>query len=216
MQIVDPQEAPDADVLADVYHKNNARGGVTPNRARDLIRNNPSILGAMMVKQGMADALICGTHGQYEKDLVDLTEIVGREDGVSDVSALSLVVVPNGSYFICDTHVSPDPTAEEIAGMVRLAAEEVKRFGIEPKVALLSHSNFGTRDTPSAIKMREAVALLHASDPDLEVEGEMHADAAVNESVRAPQFAAERQRQPAGGAIAGCREHRLQPVENRR
>ena len=141
-----------------------------------------------MVKQGMADALICGTHGQYEKDLTDLTQIIGKADGVADVSALSLVVVPSGSYFLCDTHVSPDPTAEEIAGMVRLAAEEVKRFGLEPKVALLSHSNFGTRNSPSAIKMREAVALLHASDPDLEVEGEMHADAAINESIRARVF----------------------------
>jgi malate dehydrogenase (oxaloacetate-decarboxylating)(NADP+) len=188
VQIVDPQDAPDAEALANSYHDMNVRSGVTPTRARDLIRNNPTILGAMMVKKGMADALICGTHGQYEKDLGDLTQIIGKAKGVSDVSALSLVVVPTGSYFLCDTHVSPEPTAEEIAGMVRLAAEEVKRFGIVPKVALLSHSNFGTRNSPSAIKMREAVALLHASDPNLEVEGEMHADAAISESIRARVF----------------------------
>ncbi len=188
VQIVDPQDDDNSAGLAKLYHEMNVRSGVTPNHARELVRNNPTILGAMMVKQGMADALICGTHGQYEKDLTDLTQIIGKADGVADVSALSLVVVPSGSYFLCDTHVSPDPTAEEIAGMVRLAAEEVKRFGLEPKVALLSHSNFGTRNSPSAIKMREAVALLHASDPDLEVEGEMHADAAINESIRARVF----------------------------
>ena len=188
VQIVDPQDDDNSAGLAKLYHEMNVRSGVTPNHARELVRNNPTILGAMMVKQGMADALICGTHGQYEKDLTDLTQIIGKADGVADVSALSLVVVPSGSYFLCDTHVSPDPTAEEIAGMVRLAAEEVKRFGLEPKVALLSHSNFGTRNSPSAIKMREAVALLHASNPDLEVEGEMHADAAINESIRARVF----------------------------
>ncbi|MEX2615583.1 MAG: NADP-dependent malic enzyme [Alphaproteobacteria bacterium] len=188
VQIVDPQDEANTDALARIYHEMNVRSGVTPTHAQEVVRNNPTVLGAMMVKQGMADALICGTHGQYEKDLNDLAQIVGKAEGVTDVSALSLVVVPSGSYFLCDTHVSPDPSAEEIAGMVRLAAEEVKRFGLVPKVALLSHSNFGTRNSPSAVKMREAVALLHASDPDLEVEGEMHADAAINESIRARVF----------------------------
>ena len=186
--IVDPQDEANTTGLAALYHKMNVRSGVTPNRAADLVRSNPTVLGAMMVKQGMADALICGTHGQYEKDLGDLTQIIGKAKGVADVSALSLVVVPSGSYFLCDTHVALDPTAAETASMIRLAAAEVKRFGLEPKVALLSHSNFGTRDSDSAMKMREVVAILHASDPDLEVEGEMHADAALNESIRARVF----------------------------
>ncbi|MDA0342249.1 MAG: phosphate acyltransferase, partial [Proteobacteria bacterium] len=186
--IVDPQDEANTTGLAALYHKMNVRSGVTPNRAADLVRSNPTVLGAMMVKQGMADALICGTHGQYEKDLGDLTQIIGKAKGVADVSALSLVVVPSGSYFLCDTHVALDPTAAETASMIRLAAAEVKRFGLEPKVALLSHSNFGTRDSDSAMKMREVVAMLHASDPDLEVEGEMHADAALNESIRARVF----------------------------
>ena len=188
VRIVDPLDETNIRELAVVYHKLNVRSGVTPNRAIELLRTNPTILGAMMVKQGMADALICGTHGQYEKDLDDLTRIIGKAEGVSTASALSLVVVPGGSYFLCDTHVSLDPTAPEIAEMIRLAAAEVRRFGLEPKVALLSHSNFGTRNSPSAIRMREAVALLHASEPDLEVEGEMHADAALNESIRARVF----------------------------
>jgi malate dehydrogenase (oxaloacetate-decarboxylating)(NADP+) len=182
--IVDPQEDINIDEFADLYHKMNVRSGITPNRAAELVRTNPTILGAMMVNQGKADALICGTHGQYQRDLADLTQVIGKADGVSDASALSLVVVPGGSYFLCDTHVTLDPTASQLAEMVRLAAVEVRRFGLEPKVAMISHSNFGTHNSPSALRMREAVGLLHASDPDLEVEGEMHADAALNESIR--------------------------------
>ena len=121
-------------------------------------------------------------------DLVDLIQIIGKSDTVEDISALSLVVLPQGSYFLCDTHVKVDPSAAQIAGMVRLAAQEVRRFGIEPKIALLSHSNFGTRNSESARKMRKAVAILHDSDPDLEVEGEMHADAAVNAGIRERVF----------------------------
>jgi malate dehydrogenase (oxaloacetate-decarboxylating)(NADP+) len=188
VELVDPQTDPRQEEYAATYHELNVRRGVTPGRARELVRNNATIMGAVMVKRGEADALICGTHGQYEKDLVDLIQIIGKSDTVEDISALSLVVLPQGSYFLCDTHVKVDPSAAQIAGMVRLAAQEVRRFGIEPKIALLSHSNFGTRNSESARKMRKAVAILHDSDPDLEVEGEMHADAAVNAGIRERVF----------------------------
>ena len=188
VQLVDPQDDSRIPDYADTYHQLNVRRGVTPVRARELVRTNATIMGALMVKHGDADALICGTHGQFEKDLIDLIQIIGKSDAVEDISALSLVVLPQGTYFLCDTHVKLDPTAEQIAGMVRLAADEVRRFGIEPKIALLSHSNFGTRNSKSARKMRRAVAILHASDPDLEVEGEMHADSAVNASIRERVF----------------------------
>ena len=160
------------------------RNGVTPNRARELVRTNSTVIGAMLVKRGDADALVCGTYGQYKSHVDHLRQIIGKAKDVNEVSGLCLVILKHGTYFICDTHVSLDPTGEEIAEMVRLAAAEVKRFGIEPKVALLSHSNFGTSNHATAIKMREAVALLHESDPELEVEGEMHADSAVSEDIR--------------------------------
>jgi malate dehydrogenase (oxaloacetate-decarboxylating)(NADP+) len=188
VELLDPQTDSRHEDYAATYHELNVRRGVTPGRALELVRNNATIMGAVMVKRGEADALICGTHGQYEKDLVDLIQIIGKSETVEDISALSLVVLPQGSYFLCDTHVKVDPSATQIAGMVRLAAQEVRRFGIEPKVALLSHSNFGTRNSESARKMRKAVAILHENDPDLEVEGEMHADAAVNAKIRERVF----------------------------
>lgn len=184
VELVDPQNDARYSDYWQNYLEITVRNGVTPNRARELARTNSTVIGAMMVKRGDADALICGTYGQYKGHLDHLRQIIGRADGVKEVSGLSLVILPHGTYFIADTHVSLDPSAEAIAEMVRLAAVEVQRFGIEPKVALLSHSNFGTSNAESAVKMRKAVALLHESDPGLEVEGEMHADSAVSADIR--------------------------------
>lgn len=184
VELVDPQNDARYSDYWQNYLEITVRNGVTPNRARELVRTNSTVIGAMMVKRGDADALICGTYGQYKGHLDHLRQIIGRADGVKEVSGLSLVILPHGTYFIADTHVSLDPSAEAIAEMVRLAAVEVQRFGIEPKVALLSHSNFGTSNAESALKMRKAVALLHESDPGLEVEGEMHADSAVSADIR--------------------------------
>ena len=188
IELVDPQDDPRYAEYAREYHAATARVGVSPVLAREVMRTNTTAIGAMMVKRGEADALICGAVGQYKAHLDHLLAIIGKADGVRDVSALSLLILTQGTYFICDTHVSPDPTAREVAEMVRLASAEVRRFGIEPKVALLSHSNFGSRDTESALKMREATAILHRESPDLEVEGEMHADAAVDASIRGRVF----------------------------
>jgi malate dehydrogenase (oxaloacetate-decarboxylating)(NADP+) len=184
VELVDPQNDARYNDYWQNYLEITVRNGVTPNLARELVRTNSTVIGAIMVKRGDADALICGTYGQYKGHLDHLRQIIGRADGVNEVFGLSLVILPHGTYFIADTHVSLDPSAEAIAEMVRLAAVEVQRFGIEPKVALLSHSNFGTTNAESAIKMRKAVAILHESDPDLEVEGEMHADSAVSADIR--------------------------------
>ena len=188
VELVDPQDDSRYAEYATEYHELTARNGVSPAYAREVMRTNTTAIGAMMVKRGEVDALICGTVGQYKSHLESIMPIIGMADGVRDVSALSLLILNKGTYFIADTHVSPNPTANEIAEMARLAAKEVRRFGIEPKVALLSHSNFGTSDTESSLKMREATAILHREDPDMEVEGEIHADAAVDGSIRKRVF----------------------------
>jgi len=136
------------------------------------------------VRLGDADAMICGTTGRYVRHLEHVSDVIGKAENVLDCSAISLVILPTGSFFIVDTYVTPDPTAEEIAEMTLLAAKHVSRFGLTPKVALLSHSSFGSSNSPSAQKMRKALAILHRRSPDLEVEGEMHADAALNEAIR--------------------------------
>ena len=136
-----------------------------------------------MLRRGEADALICGTEGRYHRHLRHVLDIVGRRPGVRQLSALAVLIMARGTYFMVDTHITPEPSAEEIAEMTMLAAEEVRRFGIAPKIALLSHSNFGSSDQPSARKMRAAMRLLREKS-DLEVEGEMHADAALIPDLR--------------------------------
>lgn len=128
--------------------------------------------------------MICGTIGRYEKHLSHITDVIGLRDGVKVPAAMSLLIMPQGTFFICDTYVTADPTPEQIVETTLIASEEVRRFGIEPKVALLSHSNFGSHRSASAAKMREALALLHERAPYLEVEGEMHGDAALSEDIR--------------------------------
>jgi len=187
-ELVDPSDDPRYDDYWQLYHSLTERRGITPDAARTIVRTRNTVIAALALRRGEADAMICGTEGRYDRHLRHVLEVVGKAEGVRDVSALSLVITPTGSFFLCDTHVTYDPSAEEIAEMALLAADEVRRFGIEPKVALLSHSNFGSADTASALKMREARALLAARAPELEVEGEMHADAAVSEELRRRVF----------------------------
>ncbi len=132
--------------------------------------------------------MICGLEGRYMRHLANIRDVIGLAPGVHDFSAMSLVITGRGAYFLADTQVTPEPTAEEIAEMVVHAAEHVRRFGITPKIALLSHSNFGSYESPSACKMREACALLAQNHPDLEVDGEMHGDAALNPMFRERVF----------------------------
>lgn len=183
-ELVNPQSDPRYESYWTGYHGIMERHGVSPDLARTIIRTNTTVIAAMMLKRGEADAMICGTYGNYGWHLRHVMDIIGKGEGVRDVSALGILILPKGTFFICDTHVTPNPTTEEIVEMTLLSAESVRRFGETPRVALLSHSNFGTADTASAIKMREAVQALKEADPELEVEGEMHADAAIDPAVR--------------------------------
>ena len=142
-------------------------------------------LACMMLKQGEVDAAIFGTDGRFVEHLGILKSIIGKADGVKDLSTLNALVLPAGTIFLADTYVTPDPTAEEVAELALLSATTLRRMGVEPKIALLSHSNFGDRDSPSARKMQEAVGILRARAPDLEVGGEMHGDVALSAALRA-------------------------------
>ena len=169
---------------AEVYRQLMGRRGVSPANALNVVRTQPSVFGALMVRRGEADGMVCGTSGRYGDHFNHVMDVIGLRKGVKVAGAMNGLISQKGTHFICDTYVNHDPTAEQVAEIARLAAEEVKRFGIEPKVALLSHSNFGSADTPSARKMRLAYQLIAEENPDLEVDGEMHADAALSEVLR--------------------------------
>ncbi|WP_022729287.1 NADP-dependent malic enzyme [Fodinicurvata sediminis] len=171
-----------------LYHSLMERKGVSPDQARTIVRTDATVIGALAVLRGDADTMVCGVEGQYKNHLRHVDDIIGKASSVHDYSALSLLITQKGTFFVADTYVSDDPTAEEVVEMTAMAAESVKRFGIEPKIALISHSNFGSHDDSSARKMRKATGLLHEKYPELEVEGEMHADAALSEDIRTRIF----------------------------
>jgi malate dehydrogenase (oxaloacetate-decarboxylating)(NADP+) len=183
-ELVNPQSDPRYPEYWKLYHSIMERRGISPDFARTVVRTRNTLIAALMVRRGEADAMLCGTIGQFQRHLRHVVNVVGQDPRVHQVAALNLLILPKGTFFIVDTHVSPDPSAEAIAEMTILAAHEMRRFGIEPKVALLSHSNFGSADTPTAVKMREALALIQRRAPELEVDGEMHGDAAVSEDIR--------------------------------
>ncbi len=164
------------------------RKGVTQDRAKEQIRRDTTLIGAMMVRRGEADAMLCGTVGPYQRHLSVVGNVIGRREGVRGFAAMNMLLLPGRTVFICDTYVNFDPSSEQIAEMTVLAAEEVRRFGLLPRVALLSHSNFGSLDTPTAEKMRCALDILWKMAPDLEVEGEMHGDTALDAQLRARLF----------------------------
>jgi len=170
------------------YHQLTERKGVSPEYARVEMRRRATLIGAMMIYKGEADGMICGTFGTHALHLQYVDQVIGLRPGVRHYAAMNAVMLPARTVFICDTYVSPDPDAEHIAEMTLLAAEEVKRFGLAPKVALLSASNYGSVDMPSSRKMREALALITQRAPDLEIEGEMHGDAALSEEIRLRVF----------------------------
>ena len=183
--LVDPENDPRYHGYSEIYHTLMQRRGVTPADARNAMRTNTTIIASMLLEQGEGDAMVCGVVGKYNSHLDPVRDIIGLRDGVSTAAALVLLMLPKGNFFLCDTHVNPDPTAPEIAEMTLLAAEQLRRFGIEPKIALLSHSNFGSHNNHhSARKMQDALDILHRVAPDLEAEGEMHGDAAINPDIR--------------------------------
>ncbi|MBD8900477.1 NADP-dependent malic enzyme [Rhodanobacter sp. DHG33] len=170
------------------YHAMTERRGVTPDAAKALMRTRTALIAAMMVERGEADALICGLVGRYHKKLGYLRSVIGLDPGVSCTSAMTGVINERGAWFFLDTHVQADPSAEQIAEATMQATYRLKLFGIEPKVALLSHSNYGSHDTPSAAKMRKVREILMARAPKLEMDGEMQADTALDETLRRRMF----------------------------
>ena len=183
-EVVNPEGDPRYRDYVDDYFRIVGRQGVTPEAARTVVRTNQTVIGALSVRRGEADALICGVEGHYAKHLRDVRQIIGKRDGVLDFSALSLLISQRGATFFTDTYVKFDPTAEEVAQMTVMAAREIRRFGITPRAALVSHSNFGSRDSVSAFKMRRAMELVREAAPDLEADGEMHGDSAISEVLR--------------------------------
>ncbi len=181
-ELIDPQ-SPASD-LAEEYHEIMGRRGIWPAQAEVLVRNNSTILASLLLRRGKADALIAGPVGTFKQHLKDLLDIIGLCDKVSSPASMELLILDKGTYFIVDSNVNYDPTAQELAEITQLAANEVRRFGITPKVALVSHSNFGNIDNPSSIKLREALALIHEKMPEIECDGEMRTDAALSEEIR--------------------------------
>jgi len=166
------------------YHGLMGRQGVTPDVARAHIRQYPTLIGAMLVRRGDADALLCGTIGVHREHLTHVGSVFGHAKGRNIFAAMNVLMLPNRTVFICDTYVNENPSAEEVAEMTLMAAEEVRRFGLVPKVALVSHSNFGSWPSASGTKMARARDLVEARAPDLEVDGEMQGDAALSEEIR--------------------------------
>jgi len=178
--LTNPQEDPRYRRYVDLYVEAAGRKGVTPDAARTAMRTDATVIATCMVQAGDADAAICGVEGGYMSHLRHIRDVIGHAPGVGDFAALSLIITDKGNFFLADTQVRCDPTAEEIAEMAVLAAAHVRRFGLEPKIALVSHSNFGSIDSPSSRKMRRATAKLWDMKVDFEVEGEMHADCALD------------------------------------
>ena len=181
--LINPQEDPRYRQYIDLYVEAAGRRGVTPDAARTVMRTNATVIATCMVRAGDADAAICGIEGGYMSHLRHIRDVIGHAPGVGDFAALSLVITDKGHFFLADTQVRCDPSAEEIAEMAVLAAH-VRRFGLEPKIALVSHSNFGSVDSPSARKMQRATAMLWDMKVDFEIDGEMHAEAALDPTQR--------------------------------
>jgi malate dehydrogenase (oxaloacetate-decarboxylating)(NADP+) len=186
--IVNPEFDPRYRDYWTTYHQLTERRGVSPEYARVEMRRRNTLIGAMMMYKGEADGMLCGTFGTHAEHLHYVEQVIGLRAGARHYAAMNAVLLPTRNVFICDTYVSEDPDAEHIAEMTLLAAEEMRRFGITPKVALLSASNFGSVPCGSSRKMQRALALINEAAPDLEIDGEMHGDAALSEEIRLRVF----------------------------
>ena len=184
-EIVNPENDPRFRDFWQTYLALTERKGVTTSFAKLEMRRRNSLIGSIMIIKGMADGMICGTVGNLTTHLKYIDEVVGHEPGANVYGAMSGLILPGRQVFLVDTHVNIDPTAEQLAELTLMAANEMRKLGIVPKAALLSHSNFGSSAAPSAVKMRAVLALIQKADPDLEVDGEMHGDSALDETIRA-------------------------------
>jgi malate dehydrogenase (oxaloacetate-decarboxylating)(NADP+) len=187
-EVVNPEDDPRFRDYWTNYHQLAERRGVSAAFAQIEMRRHPTLIGVMMIHRGEADGLICGMYGAHGQHLRYVDQVIGRRAGVKSYYAMNCLMLPKRTLFLCDTYVNVDPTPEQLVEMTSLAAEELCRFGLIPKVALVSHSSFGTSDAPSAVKMRTALDLIRQAMPHLEVDGEMHGDAALSEEVRRTAF----------------------------
>jgi malate dehydrogenase (oxaloacetate-decarboxylating)(NADP+) len=187
-ELVNPEYDPRYRDYWQEYYRLTERRGVSQQYAKIEMRRRLTLIGAMMLHRGEADGMLCGTFGTHGLHLQYIDQVIGRRPGVDNYYAMNLLLLPKRTVFLCDTYVNYDPSAEQVAEMTLLAAEEIRRFGITPKAALLSHSSFGTSDAPSAQKMRRALVLVQERAPELDIEGEMHGDAALSSEVRLGAF----------------------------
>ncbi|MBB3929676.1 malate dehydrogenase (oxaloacetate-decarboxylating)(NADP+) [Kaistia hirudinis] len=183
-EVINPEDDPRYRDYVDLLLEKVGRRGVTPDAARTMVRTSTTAIAALALERGEADAMLCGLEGQFRTHFKMIREVIGLRPGSRRFAAMSLLISSESTTFLTDTYVNVDPSADEIAELTCLAADQVRRFGIVPKAALLSHSNFGSHDTPSSRKMRDAVELLWQRAPELEVDGEMHGDSALSETLR--------------------------------
>jgi malate dehydrogenase (oxaloacetate-decarboxylating)(NADP+) len=193
-ELVNPEFDPRYRDYWSTYAQLSARKGVTPEYARVEMRRHSTLIGAMMMHKGEADGMLCGTFGMHAEHLRYIDQVIGLRPGVRCYAAMNALMLPTKNVFICDTYVTEDPSAEHLAEMTLLAADEMRRFGITPKVALLSASNFGSAQIASSRKMQRALELIRGLSPELEIDGEMHGDAAMSEEIRLRVFPATRLR----------------------
>ncbi len=184
IEIHDPDDNPHFEQDWQDFHNIMGRRGINPEYARSIVRTRPTVIAALMLRRGEVDAMLCGCQGGFLRHLRYVRNLVGLRKGVTDFSTVNMMIMKQGTFFLTDTYVSVDPTPEHVAETAIMAADVVKRFGITPKAALISHSNFGSHENKSACKMRDALQLIRTQAPDLEVEGEMHADAAISQPIR--------------------------------
>jgi len=196
-QIVDPEDDERFNETWNAFYQLRARHGVTPTIAKAMVRKHNTLIGAMLLRRGDGDALLCGVSSRYDNQLKYIDEVIGRKEGASTYAALNVLMLPDQTLFIADTHVNENPDAEQVADITVQAADEMLRFGVVPKIALLSHSNFGSRPTESSNKMAKARELVEQRAPDLEVDGEMHADAALSAKIRAASYPDSKLKGPA-------------------
>ncbi|MEO8009629.1 MAG: phosphate acyltransferase, partial [Betaproteobacteria bacterium] len=187
-EIVNPNSDPRFRDYWQEYYALVQRKGISVEYAKREVTRRTTLIGGLMVRRGDADAMLCGTNAPFSLHVDYIATVIGLRKGANQFAAMNTLILPKRTLFICDTYVNPDPSAEQLAEITMMAADEVQRFGITPKIALLSHSNFGTSRNPSAQKMSKAREILEKRAPQLEVDGEMHGDAALDEAIRTKLF----------------------------
>jgi malate dehydrogenase (oxaloacetate-decarboxylating)(NADP+) len=187
-ELVNPDSDPRYKELWQDYYELTCRKGVGIEYAKREVRRRTTLIGAMLLRHNYADGMLCGTFGKHSLHLRYIADVIGRKPGIENFYAMNLLILPKRTLFIGDTYVNYDPSAEQVAELARLGADEVRRFGLVPRAALLSHSNFGAEDTPTSIKMRRALEILREVAPELEVDGEMHGDTALSDDIRRQVF----------------------------